>query len=79
MLVKKIFAVLLILGFAGGVYWGINSSLLYFPFDFSVIPNSAIANIMPVLMTVVLIIVMVGIGIGTFVMFIQMIINMVKS
>jgi uncharacterized membrane protein len=57
----------------------VSSLLSIFPFDFGVIPSTAIANALPVIVTIALIAVAVGIGIGTLVMFIKLIVNLAKQ
>jgi len=49
--------------------------LSIFPFDFSVIPNATMADISPIIATVVLIGITVGLTIGTLVSFIKLIVN----
>jgi uncharacterized membrane protein len=46
-----------------------------FPFDFSVIPNPAAADIMPVAVTIVLVIIAVGLGIGALVRLIKLLVG----
>jgi hypothetical protein len=53
--------------------------LSIFPFDFGVIPNAAIANALPVIVTIALIVVAVGVGIGALVMFVKLIVNLAKQ
>lgn len=50
-----------------------------FPFDFYVIPNNTVADIVSVSVRIALIAIAVGLGIGSLVMFIKLIINLLKS
>jgi len=50
-----------------------------FPFDFSVIPNTTAADIMPVAVTIVLIVIAVGLGVGALVRFIKLIVSVAKQ
>jgi uncharacterized protein YacL len=43
-----------------------------FPFNFSVIPNPATADIVPVVVTIVLVVIAVGLGIGALVRLIRL-------
>jgi uncharacterized membrane protein len=49
-----------------------------FPFDFSVIPNPATADIMPVAVTIGLVIIAVGLGIGALVRFIKLLVGVAQ-
>jgi uncharacterized membrane protein len=49
-----------------------------FPFNFSVIPNPAAADIMPVAVTVVLVIIAVGLGIGALVRLIKLLVGLTQ-
>jgi len=49
-----------------------------FPFDFSVIPNATVADVMPVLVTVALIITAVGLGVGVLVRFVKFMVTMAQ-
>ena len=53
--------------------------LSIFPFDFSVIPNTNVAVILPIVTVIVLIGITVGLVIGTLVRFIKFIVNMAKG
>lgn len=46
-----------------------------FPFDFSVIPNLTVADIMPVAVTIVLVLIAVGLGVGALVRFIKLMVT----
>jgi len=50
-----------------------------FPFDFSVIPNAAAVDIVPVAVTIFLIVVAVGLGVGALVRFIRLIVSVAKQ
>ena len=67
---ESIFMILNILGIVV-----VSALLSIFPFDFSVIPNSDVANFLPIIITIVLIAVAVGLGISTLVMFIKFLIK----
>ena len=69
-------AIFMILNILGIVV--VSTLLSIFPFDFSVIPNSDVANALPIIITIVLIAIAVGLGISTLVMFIKLIINVAK-
>ena len=49
--------------------------LAIFPFDFSVIPNATLSEIMPVAVTIVLILIAVGLGVGALVRFIKLMVT----
>ena len=49
--------------------------LSIFPFDFSQIPNNTVAQVSPIITTIVLIGITVGLGIGTLVSFIKLLVN----
>ncbi len=51
------------------------SLLSIFPFAFNAIPNTAIADILPIIITIVLMGITVGLGIATLVSFIRLIVN----
>jgi uncharacterized membrane protein len=53
----------------------VSALLSIFPFDFSLIPNTTVASVLPVIITVVLICIAVGIGIAALVSFIRLIVN----
>ena len=53
--------------------------LSIFPFDFSVIPNTSLATILPTVAAAVLIVIAVGLGIGALVRLIKLIINVLKQ
>jgi len=53
--------------------------LVIFPFNFGVIPNAELANVLPTVTTIILILSAVGLGIGALVMFIQLIVNAVRQ
>jgi uncharacterized membrane protein len=50
-----------------------------FPFDFTVIPDSVIADILPIITMIVLIGIAIGLGIGTLVTFIKLIVNVARG
>jgi hypothetical protein len=50
-----------------------------FPFDFTVIPDSVIADILPIITMIVLIGISIGLGIGSLVSFIKLIVNVAKG
>ncbi len=50
-----------------------------FPFDFTVIPDSIIADILPIITMIVLIGIAIGLGIGTLVTFIKFIVNVSRG
>ena len=55
----------------------VSALLSIFPFDFSLIPNTTVAGVLPVIVTVVLICIAVGMGIAALVSFIRLIVNVV--
>ena len=57
----------------------VSTLLSIFPFDFSVIPDPAIASVLPVVVTIALIVAAVGLGIASLVMFIRLIVNVAKG
>jgi len=71
---ESVFMILNIFGIVA-----ISTLLSIFPSDFSVIPNSAVANALPIVVTIVLIAVAVGIGIATLVMFIKFLVKVARA
>jgi len=53
----------------------VSALLSIFPFDFSLIPNTTVANSLPAIATIVLICIAVGLGIASLVRFIRLIVN----
>jgi len=53
----------------------VSALLSIFPFDFSLIPNTTVANSLPAIATIVLICIAVGMGIAALVRFIRLIVN----
>jgi uncharacterized membrane protein len=53
----------------------IANLLAIFPFDFSVIPNLTVADIMPAAVTIVLVLIAVGLGVGALVRFIKLMVT----
>ena len=53
--------------------------LSIFPFDFGVIPNTTVANVLPTAVKIVLIAIAVGLGIASLVMFVKLIVNIAKQ
>ncbi|MFC1871315.1 DUF4870 domain-containing protein [Chloroflexota bacterium] len=53
----------------------VSSLLSIFPFNFSVIPNNALADISPVMVTIALVVIVIGLGIATLVNFIRLIVS----
>jgi hypothetical protein len=52
--------------------------LAVFPFDFTVIPNPALADIMPAIVTIALIVIAFGLGISALVRFIKLLVGAPK-
>jgi uncharacterized membrane protein len=53
----------------------VSTLLSIFPFNFSIIPNAAVASVLPVIITIILIFIVVGMGIATLVSFIRLIVK----
>jgi len=53
--------------------------LIIFPFDFSVVPDSTITEVLPIIVTIVLIGIAIGLGIATLVSFIKLIVNAARG
>ena len=53
----------------------VGNLISIYPFDFSAIPSATLADIMPVVVTIILIIIAVGLGIGALVRFIKLLVN----
>jgi len=66
-------SVLIVLNLLGIVV--VSALLSIFPFDFSRVPDTLVASILPVLVTVVLICIAIGMGIAALVSFIRLIVN----
>jgi uncharacterized membrane protein len=63
----------------GAIGAGVVARLIaIFPFDFSVIPNPAAADIMPVAVTIVLVIIAVGLGIGALVRLVKLLVGVAQ-
>ena len=55
------------------------SLLTIFPFNFTVIPGVAIANVVSIVVRITLIVTAVGLSVGTLVMFVQLVANFVRA
>jgi uncharacterized membrane protein len=69
--------ILIVLNVLGIV--AVSTLLSIFPFDFSVIPDPTVANLLPVVVTIALILTAVGLGITSLVMFIKLVVNLAKG
>jgi uncharacterized membrane protein len=59
--------------------WTVGSLLSVFPFDFSVIPHNIVADISPIIVTIVLLAIILGLVIGAIVRFIRLIANVARG
>lgn len=59
--------------------WTVGALLSIFPFDFRVIPNNIIADIAPILVTIILLAILLGLVIGTLVRLIRLIANVARG